>query len=394
MDTRVNDSPAERDRAAIIARAEELHRDIELKSVSAWKAQHPGGRAIGFLPVYIPREIVHAAGMLPVGLFGGGEIEVVRGDASFQSYICHLPRSTVELGLNGAYDCLDGFVFPSICDVIRNLSGMWQIMFPGKYVRYFDMPQNFDESVGGVFYEQELRNFIADLEKIGVHKVTPERLRASIAAYNENRRILQDIYDLRIQEPWRIPASEVFLLMRAGCLLPVEEHTVMMRNYLDAVRRCECHAMDMARVSIRGCFCEQPPLDLVRTLERSGCFIVDDDWMMALRWTDGDIALDGDPLHNLVMAFLERSPACPSLYLDKGCKGDALVDATRKSKAEGVIFAAPSFCDPALLDQPMTMSAVKRAGIPCTAFLYAENTGQFQVIREQAGTFADSIKLA
>jgi benzoyl-CoA reductase subunit C len=42
----------------------------------------------------------------------------------------------------------------------------------------------------------------------------------------------------------------------------------------------------------------------------------------------------------------------------------------------------------------MTMAAVKEAGIPCTALLYSENSGQFQVIREQAGTFADSIRLA
>jgi len=31
--------------------------------------------------------------------------------------------------------------------------------------------------------------------------------------------------------------------------------------------------------------------------------------------------------------------------------------------------------------------------IPYTSFKYAENTGQFQSIREQAGTFADSVKL-
>jgi benzoyl-CoA reductase subunit C len=57
------------------------------------------------------------------------------------------------------------------------------------------------------------------------------------------------------------------------------------------------------------------------------------------------------------------------------------------------VFCAPSFCDPALLDQPMMTAAVDRERIPWTAFKYSENTGQFQVIREQAGTFADSIKL-
>jgi len=58
-----------------------------------------------------------------------------------------------------------------------------------------------------------------------------------------------------------------------------------------------------------------------------------------------------------------------------------------------VIFAAPSFCDPALLDQPMLQDGLDRRSVPWTAFKYAENLGQFQVIREQAGTFADSIKL-
>jgi benzoyl-CoA reductase subunit C len=65
----------------------------------------------------------------------------------------------------------------------------------------------------------------------------------------------------------------------------------------------------------------------------------------------------------------------------------------RACRAEGVVFCAPSFCDPALLDQPLATKAVESAGVPWTAFKYAENSGQFQVIREQAGTFADSIKL-
>ena len=61
--------------------------------------------------------------------------------------------------------------------------------------------------------------------------------------------------------------------------------------------------------------------------------------------------------------------------------------------ADGIIFAAPSFCDPALLDQPRLTKALGDAQVPYTAFKYAENTGQFQSIREQAGTFADSVKL-
>jgi benzoyl-CoA reductase subunit C len=102
-------------------------------AVKAWKAAAPGRKAIGYMPIYVPREIIHAAGMLPVGIFGGGDqLEVIQGDAYYQSYICRIPRSTIELGLTGRLDCLDGMLFPSICDVIRNLSGMWQILFQGQ----------------------------------------------------------------------------------------------------------------------------------------------------------------------------------------------------------------------------------------------------------------------
>ena len=69
------------------------------------------------------------------------------------------------------------------------------------------------------------------------------------------------------------------------------------------------------------------------------------------------------------------------------------MDSVRTNTAEGVIFCAPSFCDPALLEQPMLVEALEEQGIPHTQFKYSENTGQFAVIREQAGTFSDSIRL-
>jgi benzoyl-CoA reductase subunit C len=74
-------------------------------------------------------------------------------------------------------------------------------------------------------------------------------------------------------------------------------------------------------------------------------------------------------------------------------KGKHLIESVRRNRAEGVIFASPSFCDPALLDRPMLQNALTAQGIPFTAFKFAENSGQLQPIREQAGTFADSIKL-
>jgi benzoyl-CoA reductase subunit C len=191
-----------------------------------------------------------------------------------------------------------------------------------------------------------------------------------------------------------VPASEAYLVLRAGMVLPVEQHSAMIRDYLAAAAAEERPRRDNCRIVLTGVFCEQPPLNLIKSLELSGCYVVDDDLLLITRWLTADVSTEGNPLHNLALAFLHHSESTAAKYepnLQE--KGQHLVRAVRRTSAEGVIFACPSFCDPALLERPMLQHVLKDAGIPYIAFKYAENSGQMQPIREQAGTFADSIKL-
>ncbi|MCO5168616.1 MAG: benzoyl-CoA reductase subunit C [Planctomycetes bacterium] len=383
---------------ALVEQARALADDLRLDAVRRWKAEAPGRFAIGCLPVWTPRELIHAAGGLPVGVRGGGDaVEVVRGDAYFQSYICQLPRSTLELALDGSLDPLDGVIFPSTCDVIRNLSGMWQLLFPDKLVRYLDVPQSLRPELGGAFFARELKELLHDLQRLGGRPVTDEALWASIAAYDAHRQALEEVYALRAAQPWLVPTSELYLVLRAGDVLPVEAHTAMLRDYRALAAASGRPVEDQARVALTGCFCERPPLGLIQTIERSGCAIVEDDLALGQRFVRGDVTPSGaaeGPLEALALAFIERGRAAQTMFLPDHCaKGAALVDDARRAGAEGVIFAAASFCDPALLDQPMTAKAVEAAGLPSTSFKYAENTGQFQSIREQTGAFADTIKI-
>ncbi len=379
----------------IVERCQALFEDLELNAVKQWKAAVPGRKAIGYMPVYVPRELVHAAGMLSVGILGGGDqIEVIQGDAYYQSYICRIPRSTIELALTGRLDCLDGMLFPSICDVIRNLSGMWQILFKDKYVRYFDVPQNYEDAIGGTFYINELQVLRDDLGKLRGAPITDDELNASIRVYNANRRAVQDLYAYRAKKPWQAPTSEVYLVLRAGMVLPPEEHTQLVRDYIAATEALPRPQRDNARVVLNGSFCEQPPLGLIKSIELAGCYIVDDDFMLVTRWLLDDVPATGNPLEELSKAFLHRSATTAAKYdAKREDKGVFLLKQIKTSGAEGVIFAAPSFCDPALLERPMLQDVLSKHKVPHTAFKYAENTGQMAPIREQAGTFADSIKL-
>lgn len=379
----------------IVAACEAIFEDLSFAKAREWKAAVPGRKVIGYMPVYVPREIVHAAGMLPLGILGGGaDMEVIHGDAYYQSYICRIPRSTIEMAINGKLDFVDGMMFPSICDVIRNLSGIWKLLFKDKYVRYFDAPQNFRAEVGGVFYANEMRELRDGLANLAGREVADDDIRRSIAVYNENRKWVNRVYDFRSAFPWKAPSAEVYLLMRAGMVLPPEEHTLLMREYLVAAEAANRPMRDNCRVVLTGAFCEQPPLSLIKSLEMSGCYIVDDDLLLVSRWLLEDVPTEGDPIENLSRAFLLHSAETAAKYEpDVARKGTYLIDTVRKRKADGVIFAAPSFCDPALLDKPMIISRIEPLGIPYIHIQYAENSSQMQPIREQSGTFADSIKL-
>jgi benzoyl-CoA reductase subunit C len=379
----------------IVERCQALFEDLTFDAVKRWKAAVPGRKAIGYMPVYVPRELVHAAGMLSVGILGGGDqIEVIQGDAYYQSYICRIPRSTIELALTGRLDCLDGMLFPSICDVIRNLSGMWQILFKDKYVRYFDVPQNYVDSIGGSYYVHELEVLRDDLGNLRGAPITDDELNASIRVFNENRCAVRDLYAYRADKPWQAPTSEVYLVLRAGMVLPPEEHTQLVRDYIAATDAVPRPKRDNARIVLNGTFCEQPPLGLIKSIEMSGCYVVDDDFMLVTRWLLDDVPPTGNPLEELSKAFLHRSATTAAKYdAKREDKGVFLLKQVKTSRAEGVIFASPSFCDPALLERPMLQDVLSKNQIPHTAFKYAENTGQMAPIREQAGTFADSIKL-
>ena len=92
-------------RAAIVDWAAGIYQDLDLGTVRQWLQDHPGRKATGYLPVYAPREIIHAAGMMPVGIHGSGDIEIIRGDAFYQSYSATSPARLSNWPNPGDWTC-------------------------------------------------------------------------------------------------------------------------------------------------------------------------------------------------------------------------------------------------------------------------------------------------
>ena len=379
----------------LLKECETLAFDLNFTRAKKWKADDKDRILVGYLPIYVPREIIHAANGLPVGIMGSGDRkQIIKGDAYYQSYICHLPRGIIEMALDKNLDNFDGFMFPAICDCVRNLSGMFKLSKKGSFQRYFDYPQNFDALIGGTFYVQEMEKIMEDMYHVNKVKVTIEGLNHAIKLYNKNRELIEKIYDIRQKFPWRLSAVETYHILRAGITIPVEEHTVILEQVVEHISKERGEPMDNIRIVVSGSFCEQPPIGLIKSIEMAGCYIVDDDFMLGSRLILGNIKDNSSkPLEALADAYINQSTFSSCFYDVGNPKGKRLVTLAKERNADGIIFSAASFCDPALLDRPEMQKECDAAGIPHINFQYHENTGQFKVIKEQAGTFSDSIKL-
>ena len=198
---------------------------------------------------------------------------------------------------------------------------------------------------------------------------------------------------MRSQKPWQVPSHEVYLLMRAGNILEVTEHNHMLKEYMGAADELKRKPLDNIRVLIIGAFCEQPPLNLVKVMELSGCYIVDDDFILGNRYLDQDVEIGDNPLKALVDGYLKSNVPSSCRFEGYEAKEEKLIKLVRERKVDGVVFACASFCDPALQDIPNYQKKLDEEGVRYMSFQYSEDTSQFSLIREQIGTFTDSVKL-
>lgn len=363
----------------------ELFEDITFPTLKRWRER--GGKAIGHFQVYFPEEIAHAGGLLPFKV-RGAPIESIHADSRFGSYLCSILKSSLELALDGTIE-LEMFVTHPICDAARNLAAVW-----GRNVSYpcqiLYLPQNPNSAHSVAYLRAEYDRLKRSIEDISGERITDEALRNSIVVFNENRALLRELYAIKRETPWLLLADEAYVLVALAGLIPREEHNDLLRALLPQIRARETRAQDKVRVVFEGGFCEQPPLDLIRALSRS-CYVVDDDFLIGLRWLLDDVAVDGDPLTSLAEAYLEKSSYSPVQHDLRKPKEQMLIERISGARAEAAIITAAKMCEPGLEEQVAYTRALDEAHIPYFVGEFEENMTSFDSLEIQLETFVENI---
>lgn len=365
--------------------------DAPWEFLNALKKKYADRKILGHFPVYIPFEILESLGAHPVSIVGGGMMDIDRADSLMQSFVCSISKSTLELGLNGTFNSLDGMIFPSICDVARNMSGIWKRNFPDKFTGYIHFPQRVREEDGIEYLESEYRRLISDLEKFTGKKYSDDALAERIAARNKVRRLLMEIWEMKEAEPWKISLSDLYLLTRMGQFVSPEDYEPMLVRAKEEIAASKAKPRDNIRVILEGAFCEAPPLELLDVMEEAGAYFVDNDMLLGTRWFADDIVVNGSPLRALAENYIHKSIPTTARYDGARNRGDFLVERVRKMNANGVVFASAKFCDPAQYDYVRMKNSLEKEHIPFLMFEFEEKMKAFETIQMQIETFVESI---
>lgn len=368
-----------------LAAGREVIDQADFTPVDRWRERE--GKVIGHFQVYFPEEIAHAAGLLPLKI-RGAPLDSRQADSHFGSYLCSILKSSLELALTGRVE-LEMFVTHPICDAARNLAAVW-----GRNVDYpcqiLYLPQNANSPHAVEYLRHEYDRLKRAIEDVAGHKVSVEELNRSLGIYNENRRLLRELYALRRERPWLLAVDEAYILMVIGSMLPREEHNQLLRRLLPQVEARSAKPQDRIRVVFEGGFCEQPPLDLLRVVGRS-CYVVDDDLMIGMRWILDDVSLEGDPLHNLAHAYLEQSSYSPVQHDLRKPKEAMLLRRVEGANAEAAILGAAKMCEPGLDEQVAYSAALESENVPYFITEFEETMTSFDQVEIQIETFSENI---
>jgi benzoyl-CoA reductase subunit C len=372
----------------VLAMCRDLVEDPDMPTVARWR--EAGGKVIGHFQVYFPEELAHAAGALPLKI-RGAPIEPTLADARFGSYLCSILKSSLELVLTGRVT-LELFVSHPICDAARNLAAIFERNLDHP-CQILYLPQNANSAHAVEYLRGEYQRLLGVIESVTGQAVDDAALVRSLAVFNENRRLLRELYQIKRETPWALSAEDAYSLVCLGSMITREEHNELLGALLPELRRSRNKPQDRIRVVFEGGFCEQPPLDLIRLIGRT-CYIVDDDLLIGLRWITEDVPTDGDPLGGLARAYLEQSSYSPVQHDLRKPKESMLRQRVREARADAVILAAAKMCEPGLEEQVAYSHALDRDELPYFVTEFEENMTSFATLELQLETFTENLLFA
>jgi benzoyl-CoA reductase subunit C len=362
-------------------------RDKRHEYAKEWQ-EKTGGRTIGYFCTYVPEEILYAAGVLPVRILGSHEPQDVTEPHIFGMF-CPFSRDCLAQGLKGRYNYLNGIMIAQSCLHIRQSYTSWEKHVPTKdgFAYYLNMPHKVQSPRALPFLTAEIELLKEGVEGWVGKKITDDELNKSIDIYNENRRLMKQIYELRKVENPPLTGEEAMYVTLSSQMVDKEEHNIALRKLLEELPERENKRDIGTRLMILGS--EDDDIEFLNMVESVGSTFVIDDHCTGSRYFWNEVDNNGNILEAIADRYIKR-PACPTKDWEERLRVPHVMHLAKEYEVEGAILIQQKFCDPHELDIPMMQHHFEENDIP-TLFLEFDVTVPIGQFRTRVEAFLEMI---
>ena len=358
--------------------------DNPRKAMDDYKKE-TGKGAVGIMPVYCPEEIVHAAGYLPIGMWGAQKKQISKARTYLPPFACSIMQSVMELQLEGVYDDLEAVIFSVPCDTLKCMSQKWNRPVPAIV---FTHPQNrkIAKDAANVFAREEFNIVKEKLEDILDVHISNKAIKNSIAVYNENRAAGREFSDVAAEYAAFVTPSDRHAVIKARWFMEKSRHTALVKELIAALKAEPAPEFKGKKIIVTGIQVE--PYDVLDIFQENGFAIVADDLAQETRNFRQDVPDDDDALMALARAWNEFDGCSLATDANKP-KGQMIIDAVKKYGADAVVVCMMKFCDPEEFDYPILLQEFEAAGVKNLYIEVDQESTAFEQVKTRIQTFAE-----
>ncbi|NDY42153.1 2-hydroxyacyl-CoA dehydratase [Dissulfurirhabdus thermomarina] len=358
------------DRPRAMAYLDAVMADIHGGRVRELQAARAEGRkVVGTFCVFVPEELVLAAGAACVGLCAGAEVGFAEAERLLPRNTCPLVKSF--FGFRLARLCpfmaaCDLLVGETTCDGKKKAYELLADLAP-TYV--MEVPQA-KRSADRALFREEVRRLAEALEALTGRRITAEGLARAVRLVNRRRRALQRLARLRGADPAPISGRDALLVNQVAFYDDPERFTGAVEALCDELEARVAAGRGVApagtpRLLVAGAPMAVPNWKVPHVVEGAGAVIVGEESCIGERHTRDlvdEAAADLDALLDaLVDRYLRIDCAC---FTPNDDRLDHVVEMVRRTRADGVVHFALQFCQPYAIEAARVRDRLDREGIP------------------------------
>jgi benzoyl-CoA reductase subunit C len=331
--------------------------------IHSWKER--GGKVFGYTCSYVPEEILVAlegpSRILPVRLGGRGAQTTEDADIHMHKFLCSYSRALIQLGMKGQYRFLDGVVVTSGCETMRRTHGLWKDVVGVPFVSMISVPHATKGDNRVKWYRDEIENLESEICGVYALRFSEDSLRETIKTYNEYRRLIGELYELRKLDQPKLTGSEVFNIIQAGFSMPKDLFNEKLKEAIAELKERPGISNNGARIMLGGSDMGDPFLiDLIESL---GATVVTDSLCAGRKYIDKMVDESIEPMDGIMDRYFTHMP-CPRMLEATAERLEFVRKTAREARADGVIFQKLAFCDNYAGENLMHRKALEADGIP------------------------------